>query len=63
MTVFCLTMIRGKRSVFIGLFPSEYRATVVACNLEWCGWTGIIRQTAVAPQMPLAKEVNHVPKH
>ena len=53
MTVFCLTMIRGKRSVFIGLFPSEYRATVVACNLERCGWTRIIQRTTIAPQMSL----------
>ncbi|MFP3898189.1 MAG: hypothetical protein ACLFVD_02650 [Dehalococcoidia bacterium] len=57
MTVFCLIMRRGKRFVFIGLFPSEYRATVVACNLEWCGWTGIIQETTIAPQMPVAKEV------
>ena len=61
MTMFCLTMTRGKRSVFIGLFPNEYRARVVACNLEWAGWAGLIQRTAIAPHMPLRKEVNNVP--
>lgn len=38
-----LTMKRGIRSVFIGLFPSMYRAENVAFNLEWDGsWKPII---------------------
>jgi len=32
--MYSLTMIRGKKAVFIGLFPSLYRAEVVECNLE-----------------------------
>ena len=60
MTMFALTMIRGRRSVFIGLFPNEYRARVVACNLEWGDWAALIQRTAIAPQMSLRKEVNRV---
>ena len=30
-----LDMKRGARKVFIGYFPSYYRAEVVACRLEW----------------------------
>lgn len=32
---FELSMVRGKRRVYIGAFPSRYRAENVACNLEW----------------------------
>ena len=32
---FSLVMVRGKRSVFIGLFPNLYRAENCACRLEW----------------------------
>ena len=34
-----LDMIRGKRVVFIGTFPSTYRAYQTAVNLGWTsGW-------------------------
>ena len=48
MTLYSLTMKRGKRSVFIGLFPSLYRAQVVECNLEWCPcWKPVIEEKEV----------------
>ncbi len=34
-----LEMVRGKRTVFIGLFPSLYRAEIAAGDLDWNpGW-------------------------
>ena len=46
--MYSLTMVRGKRSVFIGLFPSLYRAEVVECNLEWePSWKPLIEQKEV----------------
>ncbi len=30
-----LEMVRGKRTVFIGLFPSLYRAEIAAGDLDW----------------------------
>ena len=46
--MYSLTMIRGKKAVFIGLFPSLYRAEVVECNLEWSPcWKPIIEQKEV----------------
>jgi hypothetical protein len=48
--MYSLTMKRGKRSVFIGLFPSLYRLEVVETNLEWDpSWKPVIER----------KEVNH----
>jgi hypothetical protein len=46
--MYSLTMVRGKRSVFIGLFPSLYRANAVECNLEWdpC-WKPVIEEKEV----------------
>jgi hypothetical protein len=50
--MYSLTMVRGKKAVFIGLFPSLYRAEVVECNLEWePSWKPVIEE----------KEVNYVP--
>jgi hypothetical protein len=48
MVMYSLTMRRGKKLVFIGLFPSLYRVDVVECNLEWdpC-WKPIIEQKEV----------------
>lgn len=47
-SMFSLTMTRGKRSVFIGLFPNEYRAENCALNLEWGhDWKGIITPVPV----------------
>ena len=46
--MFSLTMVRGKKAVFIGLFPSLYRATVVECNLEWSPcWKPVIEEKEV----------------
>jgi len=46
--MYSLTMLRGKRSVFIGLFPSLYRVTVVECNLEWSpSWKPVIEEKEV----------------
>jgi hypothetical protein len=46
--MYSLTMKRGKRSVFIGLFPSLYRLEVVECNLEWePSWKPVIEQKEV----------------
>jgi hypothetical protein len=46
--MYSLTMVRGKRSVFIGLFPSTYRAEVVECNLEWePSWKPVIEEKEV----------------
>ena len=46
--MYSLTMVRGKRSVFIGLFPSLYRAEVVECNLEWePSWKPVIEEKEV----------------
>ncbi len=46
--MYSLTMVRGKRSVFIGLFPSLYRAEVVECNLEWePSWKPLIEEKEV----------------
>ena len=46
--MYSLTMQRGKRSVFIGLFPSLYRATVIEVNLEWDpSWKPIIERKEV----------------
>jgi hypothetical protein len=43
-----LQMKRGKRRVFIGLFPDLYRAEVVAARLEWNGdWSPIFITVAV----------------
>ena len=40
---FLLVMRRGTRGVFIGGFPSRYRAVLVAENLEWDeSWKAII---------------------
>jgi hypothetical protein len=47
-----LIMQRGKKSVFIGLFPSVYRAEVVQCNLEWCpSWKPVIETVVVKVAM------------
>jgi hypothetical protein len=35
---FSLVMIRGKRRVFIGLFPYRYRAESMAGHLDWEGF-------------------------
>lgn len=32
---YSLTMIRGARAVYIGLFPSMYRARVISFRLGW----------------------------
>jgi hypothetical protein len=46
--MYSLTMVRGKRAVFIGLFPSLYRVTVVECNLEWSPcWKPVIEEKEV----------------
>jgi len=46
--MYSLTMQRGKRSVFIGLFPSLYRLEVVECNLEWDpSWKPVIEEKEV----------------
>jgi hypothetical protein len=46
--MYSLTMVRGKRSVFIGLFPSTYRVRVVECNLEWgADWKPLIEEKEV----------------
>ena len=46
--MYSLTMKRGKRSVFIGLFPSTYRLQVVECNLEWDpSWKPIVEEKEV----------------
>jgi hypothetical protein len=46
--MYSLTMQRGKKAVFIGLFPSLYRAEVVECNLEWSpSWKPVIEQKEV----------------
>ena len=46
--MYSLTMQRGKKAVFIGLFPSLYRAEVVECNLEWSpSWKPIIEEKEV----------------
>jgi hypothetical protein len=46
--MYSLTMKRGRRSVFIGLFPSLYRANVVECNLEWeSSWKPVIEEKEV----------------
>ena len=46
--MYSLTMQRGKRSVFIGLFPSLYRLEVVECNLEWePAWKPVIEEKEV----------------
>ena len=46
--MYSLTMQRGKRSVFIGLFPSLYRLEVVECNLEWDpSWKPVIERKEV----------------
>ena len=51
--MYSLTMIRGKRSVFIGLFPSQYRARVVEANLEWePSWKAIIERKEVIYEDP-----------
>lgn len=51
--MYSLTMKRGNkrpRYVFIGLFPSLYRAHVVECNLEWePSWKPIIEEKEVQP--------------
>lgn len=46
--MYSLTMVRGKKAVFIGLFPSLYRLTVVECNLEWSPcWKPVIEEKEV----------------
>ena len=43
-----LTMLRGRRQVLIGLFPSSYRAKWAADALEWDGsWKPVITATLV----------------
>ncbi len=59
--MYSLTMVRGKRSVFIGLFPSLYRAEVVECNLEWCpSWKPVIEQKEV--NLDQANPASHQPQ-
>ena len=42
--MFQLVMVRGRRQVLIGFFPSAYRAEVVAGTLEWeAAWTPEVR--------------------
>ena len=61
--MYSLTMVRGKKAVFIGLFPSLYRANVVECNLEWePSWKPVIEEKEVhydqgnsAPAKPEAR--------
>jgi hypothetical protein len=46
--MYSLSMKRGKKAVFIGLFPSLYRVAVVECNLEWDpSWKPVIEETEV----------------
>jgi len=46
--MYSLTMHRGKRSVFIGLFPTKYRALVIEANLEWDpSWKPVIERKEV----------------
>lgn len=55
MIMYSLTMVRGTRSAFIGLFPSQYRVRVVHCNLEWCeSWKPLIEPVQVTRQLPLS---------
>lgn len=35
MKLYSLTMKNGKKSVFIGLFPSRSRAKLIECSLDW----------------------------
>jgi len=45
---YLLTMKRGKRKVFIGGFPSLYRARVVYHALEWDGsWKPVIERKEI----------------
>jgi hypothetical protein len=46
--MYSLSMKRGKKAVFIGLFPSLYRLSVVECNLEWDpSWKPVIEEKEV----------------
>ena len=43
-----LQMKRGRRRVFIGLFPRRQRAESVAAQMEWdISWKPLIRETTV----------------
>ena len=37
-SMIALRMKRSKKTAFIGIFPSRYRAEVAASNLEWSGY-------------------------
>ena len=46
-----LHMVRGRRVVYIGLFPTTYRAHLVADLLEWSrSWTPVISYLVVKPR-------------
>jgi hypothetical protein len=48
MKMVSLTMVRGKRAVFIGLFPRIERARTVEANLEWeRSWRPVFRDVEV----------------
>ena len=58
--MYSLTMKRGKRSVFIGLFPSTYRVAVVECNLEWgSDWKPIVEQQVAFFEKKAIKETSY----
>lgn len=43
--MFSLNMRRGKRIVFIGTFPSKYRASQIGCILDWDpSWKPVIEK-------------------
>lgn len=39
---YSLVMVRGKRRVFVGLFPHKYRASSIASQLDWDGFKPLI---------------------
>ena len=41
---FSLVMVRGKRRVFVGLFPYRERAVAVASSLDWQGFKSEVKQ-------------------
>lgn len=46
--MFRVDMKRGKRSVFLGYFPNEYRARTVITRLDWSpDWKGQINPVRV----------------
>lgn len=47
---YSLVMVRGKRRVFIGLFPYEDRASSVAASINWGGFSPEIKQVKQVKQ-------------